>query len=116
VEPVPIRPDAPWRPRAEPLFVLGVAIGAIPLVIWLVVLGIASAQSTQETYGTVPNLTILLDGLALAGLTYLVMIVAALRLAANEATRVVGLGALAAILASPVIAFMGCSVIPSLFR
>jgi hypothetical protein len=95
---------------------LGIAIGAIPLAIWLGTLGIAFGVRRPPGPGPYVNLSFLFDGLALAGLAYLVMIVAALGLAANERTRVVGMGALAALLASPVIAFMGCSVIPNMLQ
>ena len=109
-EPTPMRPR---QPQGALAFVLGVAIGAIPLVIWLVILGTAIAR--QNSPGALPygSLGFILQGLTFSAALYIVMWIVSIPLLASERTRLVGQGMTVALIASPVIGYLGCTVIPN---
>jgi hypothetical protein len=102
-------PGTPPDPRRRRDFLIGLGIGAMPLVLSLVAGGVlASAGGLNQTFNTGAMLGIT------SGALYLVMLVVMIVLLIFRATRQVGLGMLAIAAASPVIAYVGCVVVPGL--
>lgn len=91
-------------------YFLGLVLGLIPLVIFLVGFGIALA--TQWT--SVSNLGIPL--VLLGFMLYLVELIITITYLTNKKERFVGYGLLTAFLVTPIVAAVGCSVIPTLIH
>jgi len=88
-------------------YFLGLGFGLIPMTVLIVTVGIAAQN--------VVSITLIFGGLA-AILLYLVELFVTSVFVAIHRVRFVGYGLLTAVLASPVIAFIGCTVIGSIRR
>jgi hypothetical protein len=88
-------------PQARPgQFILGLLIGAIPLVLALIGLG-SFLNASNPIFGYF---------LTAGGIGFVVGLVASIVLIAIQRTRRIGAGMLTALLASPIIFFIGCLV------
>lgn len=104
--PANIPPMAPPPPGPQPApggprqFIIGLALGAIPLILALVGLGsiFSPANTTLSSF------------LTAGGAFYVIGLILSIILIIVTPTRRVGLGMLTALLASPVIFFIGCLV------
>lgn len=106
-------PDSPppLNPLKRRAFLIGLGIGAVPLALSLVAGGLlASANGLGQAFGAGVTL-----GLT-AGALYVLLMLVTIVLLFIRAAREVALGMLAAAVASPAIALLGCSVIPRLLR
>ncbi|HEX9038292.1 MAG TPA: hypothetical protein VF808_15020 [Ktedonobacterales bacterium] len=103
--PPPLRPPASPPPGSRRQFILGILVGAIPLILALVGFGGNSNFTTATTSATFGLL------LWAGGIGYVVALVLSIVLSAIQATRRFGLGMLTALLVSPVVFFISCLVI-----
>ena len=85
-------------------YFLGLGFGLIPMIVFLVTFGIAAQQGQN-------GLLILIFGVLPAILLYFVELIVTLFFLAIDRVRFVGYGLLTAVLASPVVAYIGCTVI-----
>lgn len=100
IPPMSAAPGAPPR-GSRRQFLLGLLIGAIPLALALVGLGSLVNFTQASPLGYF---------LTAGGIGFVVGLVVAIILIIIEATRRIGLGMLTALLASPIIFFIGCLV------
>lgn len=110
--PIPLPPTARQKRRQ---YFLGLGFGLIPLIVFLVGFGAAIEQGLYtlgEEYGWDQLLLGFFVGLILYIIELIVMIV----YLSNGQRRFAGYGLLTAFLASPVIAFIGCTVVPNLIH
>lgn len=99
-------PPNPTNPLKRRAFLIGLGIGAVPLALSLVAGGLlASANGLGQTFSTGASL-----GIA-SGALYLLTLLVTIILLFVRSAREVALGMLAIVVASPVIAYVGCSVI-----
>ncbi len=91
-------------------YLWGLGWGLIPVIVFLVTFSIAAQQVGYNSLGT-----LIFGGLA-AILLYFVELIVSLFFLANDRMRFVGYGLLTAVLASPVIAYIGCTVIPKVIH
>lgn len=102
VQPPPTEAQKRWQ------FFLSLGFGFIPLLILLVVAGIAP--------GGLNGLGVLLNGFLVAVFLYIIELIITIVFLANKQQRFIGYGLLTAFLATPVIAAIGCTVISNLHR
>jgi hypothetical protein len=101
-------PPAPPDPLKRRDFLIGLGIGAVPLVLALLAIGfLASAAYSNSNYA---NLSVAGTLGLIAGAVYLIALVVMLILAIIPRTRMIGLGMLTALAADLVIVFVGCLV------
>ncbi len=101
--PIPLPPS---QRRKRWQYLLGLVLGLIPLIVFLVGYGIALG-----TQGGVFNAI----GTSLLGLIlYIVELIITIVFLTSENLRFAGFGLLTAFLATPVVVAIGCSVIPNL--
>jgi hypothetical protein len=105
-------PGTSTNPFKRRPFLIGLGIGAVPLALSLVAGGLlASAGGMGQAFGTGVTLGIT------SGALWVLLLVVTIVLLFIRATREVALGLLAAAVASPAIAYIGCGVIlPRLLR
>ncbi len=111
----PRLPPPPGVPTPLPLtggqkrrhYFLGLGFGLIPLIILLVSFGIGTGQGTN-------GLGTLIIGALLAVILYIAELIVTIIFLVNKNLRFAGYGLLTAFLASPIIAAVGCNVIPQL--
>lgn len=96
-------PGPPPRGNARQ-FIIGLLLGAIPLLIALAGLGSMFNVGNSAYYSALSNL------LVAGGVGYVIGLILSIILTIVRRTRRVGLGMLTALLASPVIFFLGCLV------
>ncbi len=87
-------------------YFIGLGVGLIPLIIFLVSFGL-SIGSTSFAF---------LYGVILAALLYIIELIVTIIVLVNNRLRFAGYGLLTAFLASPVIATVGCAVLPNLIQ
>ena len=106
-EPVPLPPPAFWTPLR--LYLLGIALGLIPLALWLAAWSAGGCNSGGPDARLRPGLE---EGLGTAAMyLYLLQLVAGLVCLGSRRTRRVGHGLLTMALVDPVVGAIGCSVI-----
>lgn len=98
--PAPVSPPSP-DPQRRRQFLIGLAIGAVPLVVGMIGLGFLYSNLSLAA-GT---------PLVIAGILYLLELVTMIILVSIQATRQVGLGILTALAADLVIFFVSCLVV-----
>lgn len=98
--PTPLRPTPPQGPRD---FLIGLGVGAIPLLLGMI--GVGGLVNISRTGGDSTAFSGLLFASALLYLVALVVMVVFLAIAR---LRRVGFGMLASLAASPVVFFIGC--------
>ncbi len=91
-------------------YFLGLAFGLIPLIVFLILVGFAPATPGYNALGY-----LILAGL-LGSVLYAIELGMTIIYLTNKQRRFVGYGLLTAFLASPVIAFIGCTVILNLIH
>jgi len=96
-------------------YFLGLGFGLIPMIVFLVTWGIG-VQQGHSLNNQQNSLGILIFGVLPAILLYFVELIVTLFFLAIDRVRFVGYGLLTAVLASPVIAFIGCTVIGSIWQ
>lgn len=107
--PPPVPPPTPpslTQAQQRRHYFIGLGLGLIPLIIFLVSFGF-SIGSTSLAF---------LYGVFLAALLYGIELIVTIRVLVNKRLRFAGYGLLTAFLASPVIAAVGYAVLPSLVR
>jgi len=90
-------------------YFLGLGFGLIPVIVLLVTFGIGTAQR-ESGLGT------LILGALVAVILYVIELIVTIVYLANKPWRFVGYGLLTAFLASPVVAAIGCTVLPNLIH
>jgi ABC-type polysaccharide/polyol phosphate export permease len=89
-------------------YFLGLGIGLIPLIVFFVAFGITLGS------GSLNSLNIAIPLLLVSLLLYIIELIVTIIFLRREDVRFRGYGLLTAFLATPVIAFVGCTVIPNL--
>ena len=92
----------PTPPRKQHQYLLGLGVGLIPLLFFLLGIGLSFNTSISDLA------TFLLVGSAVL---YLASIIAMIACLINQRVRFIGYGLLTTVLASPVIGFIGCTII-----
>ncbi len=105
--PIPLPLTARQKRRQ---YFLGLAFGLIPLIVFLVLIGLYQVRPGLNALGY-----LILAGL-LGSVLYAIELIVTIVYFSNKQRRFVGYGLLTAFLASPVIAFIGCTVIPNLIH
>jgi len=115
MEQTPIRP-----PDNRRQFLLGLGLGAIPLVVWLIFIGAATADvarcSSEQVYCFLPGVGQLLGGLKVYAILWLAQLVVTIVTLANQARRSLGNGLLAMLLIGPIVGSIACIEVPNLAR
>jgi hypothetical protein len=112
--PPPGTPPSPQSP--QPLtqaqqrrqYFIGLGVGLIPLIIFLVSFGLLSSTNSASSIGIL--------GIFAAAFLYFIELLVTIIFLIDKQNRFAGYGLLTAFLASPVIAAVGCSVIPNLVQ
>ncbi len=115
MEPTPIRPSNNGRQ-----FLLGLGLGAIPLAVWLIFIGAATADvarcSSEQVYCSLPGLGQLLSGLIAYAILWLAQLAATIAMLANKTRRSLGNGLLTMLLIGPIVGSIACIEVPNLAR
>jgi len=106
--PIPLRVQRSPR-NATGQFFLGLLLGLIPAVLVIAAIGLAYGNSVSSG-------NIVTDGLIAALVLYAASFIAMIVCLIPERTRWIGYGLLAAVVSSPVIAFIGCVVVIAIPR
>ncbi len=101
-------PLPPTQRRKIWQYLLGLVLGLIPLVVWLIFFGIGQASGGLSSLSSVGAL---LSGLLVAGVLYLIELVVTISYLVGKQRRFAGYGLLTAFLTTPVIIAIGCSVV-----
>ena len=102
-------PLPPTRQQKQRQYFWSLGFGLIPVIVLLVTFGIGTQQGES-------GLGILLFGALLAVLLYIVELIVTIVFLARVRQRFVGYGLLTAFLVTPVVATIGCTVIPRLIH
>ena len=104
--PIPLPPTAKQK-RWQ--YFLSLVIGLIPVIVLLVMYGIAIVQG-QNSFGT------LILGALIAVFLYVIELTATIVYLTDKQRRFIGYGLLTAFLVTPVVTAIGCTVIPNLIH
>jgi hypothetical protein len=102
-------PLPPTQQEKRKQYFLGLGFGLIPVIVLLVTFGIGEQQG-QNGLGT------LIFGALAALLLYIVELITTIVFLSNKRRSFVGYGLLTAFLATPIIAAIGCIVIPQVIH
>jgi len=115
MEPTPIRP-----PDERRQFLLGLGLGAIPLLVWLIFIGAATADiarcSSEQVYCSLPGLGQLLGGLIVYAILWLTQVVVTIVTLVRKTRRSLGNGLLVMLLIGPIVGSIACIEVPNLAR
>ncbi len=112
MEPTPIRPPVNRRQ-----FLLGLGLGAIPLLVWLIFIGWATADiAGGQTCCGYAGLGQLILGLIVYGVLWLAQVVATIVTLVRKTRRSLGNGLLAMLLIGPIVGSIACIEVPNLAR
>ena len=107
--PPPLPPVPPMTPLTQEQkrrqYFIGLGVGLIPLIIFLVSFGLS--LGTNYAY---------LNGIFIAAFLYVIELIVTIIFLLDKRVRFAGYGLLTAFLASPVVAAIGCTVIPNLVQ
>jgi hypothetical protein len=115
LEPTPLRP-----PNQRRQFLLGLGLGVIPLAVWLIFIGAATADvarcASEQVYCSLPGVGQLLTGLIVFGILWLIQVIVTIATLTNQARRFVGYGLLTMLLIGPIVGSIACIEVPNLAR
>lgn len=115
MEPTALRP-----PQHGRQFLLGLGLGAIPLVVWLLLIGWAVGLRATCTEGPLDcpyaGLDQLLEGLIAFAFGWVIQLFATVIVLRDAAKRFVGYGLLAMLLVGPIVGSIACINVPNFAR
>src|SRR5262245_2937661 len=104
----------PWAPDQRRQYLIGLALGAVPLLVWLVFIGWAGAEMANQGSNQYAGLGPLLSGLLIFIVLWFVHLIATIVQLARQRQRFVGYGLLTMLLIGPIAGSIACFTLPNL--